>query len=225
VANPNLDLFRSVVFELGELADEFVFVGGCTVGLFITDEGSEYIRPTQDVDGIVEVSTYSQYVDFGNRLRQLGFRSDGPTCRWMKHDMILDVLPIDEKILGFRNKWYKDAVDACETRAISVDKNVRVVSPAYFIATKLEAFLDRGKNDFLSSHDLEDVITVVNGREELIDELRNSPADVRSYVGELIASLLNDQDFMDSLPGHLNPDVGRVSLVISRLEGIAKFRA
>lgn len=138
--------------------------------------------------------------------------------------MILDVLPIDEKILGFRNKWYADAVKAAEFRPIFENKSIRVVSAAYFMATKLEAFEDRGNNDFLSSHDLEDVITVVNGREELIDELRSSPADVRSYVGNMVASFLKDRDFLDSLPGHLNPDEGRVSLVISRLEAIAQLK-
>ncbi len=224
MANPNIELLQSVVSELGELADEFVFVGGCTVGLFITDEGSEYIRPTKDVDGIVEAATYSQYVDFGTRLSKLGFNPDGPTCRWMKGDMILDVLPIEERILGFKNKWYADAVKAAEFRPILADKSIRVVSAAYFMATKFEAFKDRGKNDFLSSHDLEDVITVVNGREELIDELRSSPADVRSYVGKIVASFLKDRDFLDSLPGHLNPDEGRVSLVLSRLEAIAKLK-
>lgn len=222
--NPNVELLRSVVSELGELANEFVFVGGCTVSLFITDPGAEYIRPTNDVDGIVEAATYSQYVDFGSRLSKLGFHRDSPICRWVKEEMKLDVLPMDENILGFRNRWYVDAVKAAELRDISPDTTIRVVSAAYFMATKLEAFEDRGNNDFLSSHDLEDVITVVNGREQLIEEIKNSPADLRAYVGRTVASLLEVRDFRDSLPGHLNPDAGRSSLVMSRLKTIVELK-
>ena len=84
--------------------------------------------------------------------------------------------------------------------------------------------MDRGNGDFLLSHDLEDVVTVVNGREELVSELRNSPADVRAYVAQTVGELLNDRDFLDSLPGHLNPDEGRVLLVVSRLEAIAEIK-
>jgi len=131
--NPNIELLRSVVSDLGILADELVFIGGCTVGLFITDSGAEYVRPTKDIDAIIEVATYSQYVDFGNRLSKLGFNPDAPICRWVKGDMILDVLPIDEQVLGFRNTWYADAANAAEFHQMLPTKSIRVVSAVYFI--------------------------------------------------------------------------------------------
>jgi hypothetical protein len=57
---------------------------------------------------------------FGERLRALGFSEDSlegaPLCRWIRERTILDVVPRDENILGFSNRWYKDAVKSAATR-------------------------------------------------------------------------------------------------------------
>jgi hypothetical protein len=51
---------------------------------------------------------------FGERLRALGFLEDtsegAPLCRWVHSGTILDVMPLDEKILGFSNRWYRAAM-------------------------------------------------------------------------------------------------------------------
>jgi hypothetical protein len=59
---------------------------------------------------------------------------------------------------------------------------VPVVAPALFIATKLEAFHGRGNDDVFASHDLEDIIAVVDGREELVRDVAAAAADVRDYI-------------------------------------------
>ncbi len=84
---------------------------------------------------------------------------------------ILDVLPLDEKILGFSNRWYKPALDSALVHELGPDLRVRVVTAVYFSATKLEAFAGRGKSDYQSSHDLEDLMAVVDGRAELVEEI------------------------------------------------------
>ena len=61
---------------------------------------------------------------------------------------------------------------------------IRLVSASAFVATKLEAFASRGGGDFLTSHDLEDVLNIVDGREELIGELAAAPADMRKICWE-----------------------------------------
>jgi hypothetical protein len=158
--NSNLDLLRQVAKRLGPLLPEVVFVGGCTTGLFITDEAAAEVRPTFDVDVIAEIISYPASATFSERLRALGFREDtssgAPLCRWLIEDMKLDLMPIEEKILGFTNRWYKAAMDAATDRELEAGLRIRVVTPPYFIATKLEAFRGRGKGDYASSHDLED---------------------------------------------------------------------
>jgi hypothetical protein len=117
VADPNRALFESVVRLLAPVLDELVFVGGCTTGLFITDPAAGGIRPTKDVDAIVDVTSYAKYAALSERLRALGLAEDttpgAPLCRWRRDDLIVDVMPVDEHVLGFSNRWYPAATPSC----------------------------------------------------------------------------------------------------------------
>ena len=169
----NLELLVEAARLLKPLPGELVFVGGSTTALLITDKAAAEVRPTYDVDAIGEISSYAAYADFSERLRRCGFTEDtgeGATiCRWRQKKTILDVMPLDAKILGFSNLWYKPALDSALVHELEADLPVRVVTAVYFCATKLEAFAGRGKNDFQSSHDLEDLMAVVDGRVELVE--------------------------------------------------------
>jgi hypothetical protein len=77
---------------------------------------------------------------------------------------------------------------------------LRVVTGVYFCATKLEAFVGRGNSDYQASHDLEDLIAVVDGRAELVDEILAGPKDVRAYITTEIKNLLATPAFEDALP-------------------------
>lgn len=109
MADPNRALFESVVRLLTPVFDELVFVGGCTTGLFLTDPGAGGVRPTKDVDAIVDVASYAGYASLAERLRALGLvedtRPDAPLCRWRRDEMVVDVMPTDERVLGFSNRW------------------------------------------------------------------------------------------------------------------------
>lgn len=94
-----------------------------------------------------------------------------------------------------------------------------------FVATKLEAFRDRGKGDILSSPDLEDIISVVDGRDELVSEVRGQSAPLRAYVGAEMHRLLG-AGLLDALPGYVLPDgvsQARIALIHERLEELASF--
>jgi hypothetical protein len=119
-------------------------VGGAVTGLLITDEAAGDPRPTLDVDAIAAITSYAEYAAFGDRLRALGFAEDtsedAPLCRWVHHGMVLDVMPLDAKILGFSNRWYPAAMEAAVSRMLSDDLDVRIVTAPFFVAPKLEAF-------------------------------------------------------------------------------------
>jgi len=121
--NSNIELLKDVAKRLGPLLSEVVFVGGCTTGLFITDEGAAAVRPTVDVDVIAEITSYAGYATFSERLRALGFREDtskgAPLCRWLIDGLKLDVMPIEETILGFTNRWYPTPAGDAEVDAHS----------------------------------------------------------------------------------------------------------
>jgi hypothetical protein len=123
---------------LKPLLPEIVFVGGCTTGLLISDPAASPVRATDDVDVIVEVASYAEYARFSKRLRNLGFFEDSsegaPICRWLIDQMKLDVMPTDEIILGFSNRWYKPAIEAAAL--VELDGfQLRVVTTPYFIGT------------------------------------------------------------------------------------------
>ncbi len=118
------------------------------------------------------------------------------------------------------------AVKAATIHELKHGINIKVVTPPYFCATKLEAFANRGKGDFQASHDPEDLITVIDGRAELVEEIFLARGDVRSYVSSQIGLFLNNRRFRDTLPGYLLPDEAnrsRLGILFDRLTKIAKL--
>lgn len=83
---------------------------------------------------------------------------------------------------------------------------IRVIQAPVFIGTKLEAFHGRGAGDYLFSHDLGDILSVVDGRESLIEECRQAPQPLRAYLAAQFTALLADRRFLNALPGHLPGD-------------------
>jgi predicted nucleotidyltransferase len=169
----NLMQLEEAASALGKLLPNFTFVGGSTTVLLVEEAAHHGVRKTEDVDVIIDVATLVEYQNMGKELRKLGFREDteGPVCRWLYSSKIgnttLDVMPTDEKILGFSNRWYKDAITKATKVTLPSGTIIRVVTPAYFMATKFEAFAGRGKGDYFN-HDLEDIVFVMKNRNRLI---------------------------------------------------------
>jgi hypothetical protein len=138
--NPNAARLLSAVEKLVPLLDQIVFVGGCAAGLLISDPAAAPVRPTIDVDAIVEITSYVELMALENRLRELGFEQppvEGtPLCRWIHGDLILDLMPTDSSILGFGNRWYAQAVASASTVVVG-EHQIRLISAPCFLATKL----------------------------------------------------------------------------------------
>jgi hypothetical protein len=221
----NRQLLISAARLLRPLLEELVFVGGCTTGLLITDEAAPGVRATIDVDAIAEITSYREYVQFAERLREVGFTEDtsegAPLCRWRNGEVILDVMPLDQGILGFSNRWYREAMHAAGVLMLEPLLQIRSITAPFFLATKLEAFKGRGGRDYFASHDLEDVLSVIDGRPELLKEVRAASDDMRAYLALEFHSLLRDARFIDALPGHLPPDAAsqsRIPTLLNRIE-------
>ena len=184
------------------------------------------VRPTDDVDIIIGITTYVAYASLASDLRMLGFEHDldGPNCRFIVDGLTVDIMPVDGEILGFTNRWYELAVQYPCDFLLPGGDSIRVISAPIFVATKLEAFHDRGQYDFVMSHDIEDIIAVVDGREELIDEIKASDLSVRKYICHCFANFLSDPDFVDALSMHLLPDAvsqARAGIISDRIRAIS----
>lgn len=227
MANPNLALLLGVAQAMGSLCEQVVFVGGCATGLLLDDAGLMDVRPTEDVDAIVEVASLAAYHRLAEQLMQRGFKQtmadNTPPFRWYWNRMQLDLVPLDEKVLGFANPWYRAGYEEALTVELATGLKVRHLSAPHFLATKFEAFKDRGQNDVYLSHDLEDIMTVMEGRSAVALEMAAAHQAVRKHVGQSVAGLLDMPAFHNALPGLLS-DPEREQTVKGRLNQISKLK-
>lgn len=209
--DPNVVMLELVARRLGpDLCSRFAFVGGAVAGLLITDPANPQIRSTEDVDIVAEVLALSGYHRIEKALRERGFTqdmsADAPICRWQVEGVTVDVMPTMEEILGFSNRWYPMCVSTAEPLELPSGVVIRVIQAPVFIGTKLEAFHGRGRGDYLFSHDLGDILSVVDGRESLVNECEQMPQELRVYLAGQFSVFLEDRRFLDALPGHLPGD-------------------
>ena len=226
--DPNSAQVELIANAIGDLRERLVFVGGCAVGLLITDPAAAPVRVTYDVDLIVQVTALPGYYQIERDFSRLGFQrdvsADAPICRWTYRDIVVDLMPTDTSILGFSNRWYPLAVETALVISLQNDQHIKLISAPLFLATKFEAFADRGNRDILSSHDFEDIINVIDGRAELPGEIETSSDELRGYLREQCQLLLNSSDFLGALPGLVFPDeflAERVREVENRVRRIA----
>lgn len=215
-----IEEMRIVARRLDALNVTFAFVGGSVMCLLVDDPAVTQFRPTKDVDVIVAVTTYPEFSRLEDRLRQNGFAHDtsegAPICRWVVDGCRVDIMPEQPASLGMNTRWFPEALRLAVSKDLGEACSAKVVSKPLFIATKLEAFKDRGKGDYYRSHDLEDIITLVDGCASIVEDVAAAEPGVKTFVSQAIKGILAHADFRDALPGHLSERT-RISLVIERL--------
>jgi predicted nucleotidyltransferase len=133
-------------------------------------------------------------------------------------------MPDDEAILGFTNKWYATGIKTAVAHKLPNDLTIRLLTPPLFIATKLEAYNGRGNNDPSMSHDLEDILILIDGRRELIAEIEVAPDDVRIYIAKQFHALLYHDQFEHAVLSNVRGDEDRMALTYDRMNSIADMR-
>ena len=201
----NIIRIKTVFRALEELGNMVVFVGGATVSLY-KDRPAAETRVTEDVDIVIEVLKYGDYANIEDQLRKKGFVNDmesGVICRYRINGIIVDVMPTNENILGFKNKWYADGFQNSIEYNLTENESVRIFNSIYFIASKLDAFNDRGKNDGRTSSDFEDIIYVLNNRASIWEEMENAPDTVKTYLKEEFKKLINEEHLHEWISANL----------------------
>ena len=203
--DPNVHLVDLVAQGLGDLCDELVFVGGCAAGLLCTSPNAPPPRVTYDVDVLAEVAALAAYYALEKRFESRGFvrdlSPDAPICRWRLGEVKVDLMPTDEHILGFANRWYPFAITSALSIVLPSGRKIRLIAAPAFLATKLEAFATRGKGDLLSSHDFEDIINVIDGRPGVESEVAAVSGELREYLASRFAEVAHHPHFENTLPG------------------------
>lgn len=202
----NITRIKAVADLLKVLQQEVVFVGGATVSLYANAVAAE-TRPTDDIDVVIELASYSGYAAIEDRLRIAGFVNDiesGIVCRYQVQGITVDIMPTEPEVIGFSNKWYPEGFRNAVTVPLD-DIAVKIFSLPYFIASKLEAFKSRGENDYRFSSDFEDIVYVLENGVDAEKLLIDSPASVKKYLKKEFDLLLNDPNLEEGLYAHVEP--------------------
>lgn len=223
--DPNRQSLERVAKVLGqELLDELCLVGGCAARPLVTDPASEPVRPTIDVDVIADVPTYAAHKALESRIEMLGFqegsREGDPTCRLRRGECVLDLMPVEDNGLQSTNPWYASAMGNRWEATLDNGLRIRVIDAPHFLATKLEAYTGRGEGDPVMGHDLEDLVRVVDGRPEIVDDMGRAPDEVRHAVEQRISVVLQDAHFREAIPGSFESGWDRLEILLGRLEAI-----
>lgn len=224
----NLAMLMRLVDRLGPLLERLVFLGGAVTEFFITQPGGPGPRQTKDVDVVIDVVNLGEYSEtLREQLMALGLQEDpregAPICRWLLDDIIVDIMPTRGEILGFTAEWYPLAYETATPLALPDGTIIRLVTPACFLATKLAAFGDRGRRNPIASHDLEDIIAVIEGRPEIIADVAAASIDLRAAIAAGLEGLLALPDAEDVITAQLLPDAKsqeRLPLVLDRIRGL-----
>ncbi|EPJ48521.1 MAG: hypothetical protein OFPII_05790 [Osedax symbiont Rs1] len=225
-------MLEQVAVALGpELCQQMTFVGGCTTGLLLTDEFSkEQVRHTDDVDLIVHTLGYVGFNTLQEQLKGHGFKTSIPDpgevlpiCAMKLGDLRVDFMPDDDS-LGFTNRWYQPAMQTATQYSLTPEIVIRLVAPVYFVATKLEAYQGRGNSDALTSRDIEDILHLVDGREELIAEVQAADADVQAYIATELSALLQDSNFEYAVSSQAQGNADREQIIYQRLDALAAYQ-
>ena len=225
-----IEMMEIVAGGLGDLLERVVFVGGATTPLYYEDAAATRIRPTTDVDCIVEIVSRGQYNIFEDELRRLMFKNDirlgAPLCRWIYEDITVDVMPINEQILGFSNRWYPEGIRNSTTASLPSGREISIFSLPYFVATKIEAFKNRGGGDFRISHDIEDIVIVLDS---LVDfsRMHRAPDSVTQYLQEEFKIIINDDQFIESVSGYIGysqTSAGRAMRVVEFMKEYSEMK-
>lgn len=220
---------RAVSTSLGTLGIKYAFTGGSVINLLLDVPDLSPARPTDDVDVIIELIGGFRYSDLEDKLRSIGFAHDmsegAPRCRWNLGTLKVDIMPTHGAGIGLNTKWFQEALD--ESFIVEYNQTLLpVVSPIGLLLTKFLAFTERGEGDYYGSHDLEDLITVIDGRQGIVREIDNATTKLRDYIVAGIRALLAEDEFLEALPAFLPPDSAnqrRLPLLQTKLQKIAEL--
>jgi len=197
-----------VAKSLGELNEQVVYVGGAVVSLYIDDPAAEDVRPTKDVDISMEIFSLGQLESIRELLSQKGFiqsHEDKVICRFRLDDIKVDVM--STKSIGWApgNRWF----EAGFAHAFVFDLDgfpIRLLPLPYYMAAKFDAFHDRGGNDPRTSHDFEDIVYLLNHVSDVGQQILKSGKEVRFYLKNLFAYMLNDGLMQEAIIANLYND-------------------
>lgn len=196
---------KRVALALGELNERAIYVGGAVVSLYIDDNSAEDVRPTKDVDISLEIVGLGELEQLRGELNERGFyqsSEDNVICRFRFEDIKVDVMSTIPVGWAPANPWFKEGFN----KAFEIDLDgvrIKILPLVYYLATKFEAYNNRGGNDPRASHDYEDIVYLLNHTSYLKEEVLRSDKKVRDYLKDWFSQILTNGIMQEAIIGHL----------------------
>lgn len=201
----NIHRIKTIYLALGELQNTVVFVGGATVSFYADRQASE-VRETDDVDLIMEILNYAAHANLDEQLREKGFVNDVVSkvrCRYKFKGITVDIMPTTDVAMGFENKWYPDGYRNAIEFQLDEITTIKILSPVHFVATKLEAFNNRGARDPRQSQDFEDIVYILENRRTIWNELRSAHQSLKDYIKAAFQRILQSESAYEWIDCHV----------------------
>lgn len=227
----NNERLQMIAEGMQDLNERLVYVGGALAGSYASDPAALEPRPTTDVDCVVNSANYAEHAAFEEQLRKQHFQNDTESeppviCRWIYNGELVDVMSYEEKSLSFGNRWYRPGFEHREQYQLPSGKKIYRLPAPYYIATKIDALLSRGGNDWRGAKDFEDIIYVLNYCTDFMTRFRATETDVQQYLSEQFAQMLQRPNLNEEIECAISADeVERTDMLIQIMSDIAQSKA
>lgn len=220
----NREATKKVALALGDLNDQVVYVGGAVVSIYIDDPAAEDIRPTKDIDLTFQIATYTKLEQIRESLNERGFyqsAEDEVICRFRYEDLKIDVMSTESVGWAPSNPWFKKGF----SKGITVNLDgiiIKVLPLPYFLATKMEAFFNRGIKDVYASHDLEDIVYLFNYTSDIDAQVLASNKVLLEYLSEKLLGITENRNILTAIRGSLYYEQAdeRMEIIKGRFQNI-----
>jgi hypothetical protein len=128
-------------------------------------------------------------------------------------------MPTSGEVLGFTNRWYEEGFKDPIEKDLGQNVVVKLFQPPYFLASKMEAFKNRGGGDGRMSSDFEDISFVWNNRTTIWDEMQAAPVNVKEYLKAEFENLSKSNFLYEWISVHLDyTEQNRTGFIVGGLE-------
>ncbi len=224
----NIEMLKTVATGLGDLLNQVVFVGGSVTELYADNADLSEVRETLDIDCVVEIVSRTAYYELENKLRQRGFTDDlskgAPIGRKIYEAIKVDFMPTNPDILGFSNRWYTDGIRYTIDYQLNIETFIKIFTPVYYLASKIEAFKGRGGEDFRTSKDFEDIIYLIDNNSAIDHQISISNDELKVYIAQEFSKFVTNRFILEGISCALPYSAGyeRAAYILDKMKKIAE---
>jgi predicted nucleotidyltransferase len=218
-----INTIKMVANALADLNDECIYVGGAVTGLYADDPLAPKVRPTKDIDIVLEIVSLIELERLRQKLAERNIRfaqEENTVCRFKYKHILIDVMSTNEVGWAPANQWFKGGLDNAEIYHLD-DVKIKIMPFVYFLASKFSAFRGRGK-DPRTSRDFEDIVYVLDNRTTFVKDILEAAVDVKNFLVEELILILQEPTLQEAVMAHLESETSaeRYEMLVSRIDYI-----